>query len=182
MTEANSSEWFQGDWRISPEKTNGTFILRKILWLVIILNLYIYGQDELKSKSKSLIFFFFLIRSGSSPYLLTLTASSDFPPIVLSRFMAIHLFVCFNFCSPWAGCSHFQLQLKCLLKVNKNNWITVNNLSARGKRKVLLPIVVFNNGSSSNSKNFAWWINFTAQDKLQPSWGFWASVVATSAD
>lgn len=152
MTEANSSEWFQGDWRISPEKTNGTFISRKILWLVIILNLYIYGQDELKSKSKSLIFFFFFTQWLFSPYSLTLTASSDFPPIVLSRFMAIYLFVCFSFLFSLGRMSHFQLQLKCLLKVNRNNWITVNNLSARGKRKVLLPIVVFNNGSSSNSK------------------------------
>ena len=58
MTEANSSEWFQGDCRTSPEKTNGTSILRKILWLVIILNLYIYGQDELESKSKSLTFLY----------------------------------------------------------------------------------------------------------------------------
>lgn len=96
---------------------------------------------------------FFLICSGSSPYFLTLTLSSDFPPIVLSRFMAIFfcLFVSI-FVLLGAGCSRFQLQLKCLLKINRNNWIAVNNLSARGKRKVLLPIVVFTMAHAKTSK------------------------------
>ena len=95
--------------------------------------------------------------------------------------MAIYIFFVSIFVLLGAGCSRFQLQLKCLLKVNRNNWIAVNNLSARGKRNVLLPIVVFNNGLSPNSKNFAWWVNFKAQDKLQPSWSLWASVITTLA-